>query len=95
MSNTGSVEGQEVAQLYASFPRRSQRAGAPAARLRKGRHPAWRESDAPVTFELVRRDLSVWDTAGQEWKVESGDYTFWVGASTRDLKAKAALTVQL
>lgn len=91
VSNTGSIEGQETAQLYVSFPAA---AGEPVRQLRGFDKVAILPGQTqPVTFELVRRDLSVWDTAAQEWKVESGEYTFWVGASSSDLKSKITLTV--
>lgn len=91
VANTGSVAGQEVAQLYVSFP---DAADEPVRQLRGFEKVVIQPGESQtVTFELARRDLSVWDTAGQEWKVESGEYTFWVGASSRDLKAKATLTV--
>ena len=46
-----------------------------------------------VTFNLRRRDLSVWSVAGQEWEVVKGEYVLYVGASGRDFKKKATLTV--
>lgn len=91
ISNTGSTGGQEVAQLYVSFPAA---ADEPVRQLRGFEKVAIQPGGSEaVTFELVRRDLSVWDTTAQEWKVESGEYTFWVGSSSRDLKAKATLNV--
>jgi beta-glucosidase len=48
---------------------------------------------AGVTFNLRRRDLSMWDVAAQEWAVLSGDYIFNVGASSRDLRLSATLTI--
>lgn len=50
-------------------------------------------STATVTFELKRRDLSVWDVSAQNWKIEIGDYILYVGASSRDFKAQTTLTV--
>lgn len=91
ITNTGAVGGQEVAQLYVTFP---DAADEPVRQLRGFEKVAIQPGESQtVTFELARRDLSVWDTAGQEWKLESGEYTFWVGASSRDLKAKTTLTV--
>lgn len=91
ISNTGSIEGQETAQLYVSFPAA---ADEPVRQLRGFEKVAIQPGQSqPVSFELVRRDLSVWDTTAQEWKVESGEYTFWVGASSSDLKSKTTLTV--
>jgi beta-glucosidase len=48
---------------------------------------------ASVTFSLRRRGLSMWDVAAQEWAVLSGDYIFSVGASSRDLRLSATLTI--
>ena len=44
-------------------------------------------------FGVRRRDLSVWDVVAQEWKIQSGDFVFSVGASSRDLRSNANLTV--
>ncbi|KAF6834861.1 beta-glucosidase d [Colletotrichum musicola] len=91
ISNTGSVAGAEVAQLYVSFP---DAAGEPVRQLRGFQKVVIQPGEsADVTFSLRRRDLSVWDVAGQEWKVEGGEYTLHVGASSRDFKAKTMLTV--
>jgi beta-glucosidase len=46
-----------------------------------------------VSFELRRRDLSVWDVMKQEWKVERGEYKMHVGASSRDLRVVGTMTV--
>ncbi|KAJ0118882.1 beta-glucosidase d [Diaporthe amygdali] len=91
ISNTGSVAGAEVAQLYISFP---DAAGEPVRQLR-GFVKVTIEpgQSADVTFNLRRRDLSVWDVAGQEWEVVKGEYTLYVGASSRDFKATTTLTV--
>lgn len=91
VSNTGAVAGAEVAQLYVTFP---DAAGEPVRQLRGFKKVTIQPGEsADVTFELRRRDLSVWDVAGQEWLVESGDYTLYVGASSRDFKAQSTLTV--
>lgn len=92
VSNAGDVAGAEVAQLYASFPGA---AGEPVRQLRGFAKlgPLQPGESATATFELNRRDLSVWDVAAQEWTVVSGDYTLSVGASSRDLKGNVTLTV--
>ncbi|KAF4915230.1 putative beta-glucosidase D [Colletotrichum viniferum] len=91
ISNTGSVAGAEVAQLYISFP---DVAGEPVRQLRGFQKVTIQPGEsADVTFSLRRRDLSVWDVVGQEWKVESGEYKLYVGASSRDFKAQTTLTV--
>ncbi|KAI0478978.1 glycoside hydrolase superfamily [Xylariaceae sp. FL0804] len=91
IANTGDVAGAEAAQLYVSFP---DAADEPDRQLRgfdKVSIPAG--GSATARFELKRRDLSVWDTAAQNWKVESGTYTLHVAASSRDLKANTTLTI--
>ncbi|KZL86990.1 beta-glucosidase d [Colletotrichum incanum] len=91
ISNTGSVAGVEVAQLYISFPAV---AGEPLRQLRGFQKVAVQPGkSADAAFPLRRRDLSVWDVAAQEWKVESGEYKLYVGASSRDFRAQATLTV--
>ncbi|KZL68287.1 beta-glucosidase D, partial [Colletotrichum tofieldiae] len=91
VSNTGSVVGAEVAQLYISFPAV---AGEPVRQLRGFQKVTVQPGESvDVAFPLRRRDLSVWDVAAQEWKVESGEYKLYVGASSRDFRAQADLTV--
>ncbi|KAF9875440.1 hypothetical protein CkaCkLH20_07260 [Colletotrichum karsti] len=91
ISNTGSVAGAEVAQLYVAFPAA---AGEPVRQLRGFQKVRIEPGEsADVAFPLRRRDLSVWDVEGQEWKVESGEYVLFVGASSRDFRAQTTLTV--
>lgn len=91
ITNSGSVDASEVAQLYISFP---DAAGEPLRQLRGFQKVVIAAgASANVSFDLRRKDLSIWDVDAQEWKVESGDYTLWVGASSRDLKASAVLTI--
>ncbi|GKT50795.1 putative beta-glucosidase E [Colletotrichum spaethianum] len=91
ISNTGSVVGAEVAQLYISFP---DVAGEPVRQLRGFQKITVQPGESvDVAFPLRRRDLSVWDVAGQEWKVESGEYKLYVGASSRDFRTQTTLTV--
>ncbi|KAG6366974.1 hypothetical protein INS49_001155 [Diaporthe citri] len=91
INNTGSVAGAEVAQLYISFPAA---AGEPVRQLRGFDKTTIQPGEGvDVTFDLPRRDLSVWGVAGQEWEVVKGEYTLYIGASSRDFKATATLTV--
>lgn len=91
VSNTGDVDGAEVAQLYVAYPAAAdqpvrQLRGFEKVRLAKG-------ASADVTFSVRRKDLSYWDTAAQEWAIAPGTYTFSVGASSRDLKGEATITI--
>lgn len=88
VTNTGRVEGAEVAQLYVGIP------GAPIRQLRGfdkiDLKPGQR---AQVSFDLTRRDLSVWDTDAQKWKLQKGSYKVYVGASSRDLPLTGSLSI--
>ncbi|EKG12062.1 Glycoside hydrolase family 3 [Macrophomina phaseolina MS6] len=91
IANTGERDGAEAAQLYVKFPAA---AGQPLRQLRgfEKVHLA-KGAEQKVKFELRRRDLSYWDVEAQNWAVARGTYEFFVGASSRDLKAHAILTV--
>lgn len=89
IANIGDVAGAEVAQLYLSIP------GAPIRQLR-GFDKVMVETNATaqVTFELTRRDLSVWDVVAQQWKLQQGvEYGVSVGASSRDLRLNGTLSL--
>ncbi|KKY37031.1 putative periplasmic beta-glucosidase [Diaporthe ampelina] len=91
VSNTGAVEGAEVAQLYVTFPDEAEQPirvlrGFEKVNVKPGQ-------SAAVTFSLRRRDVSYYDAAAGKWAVASGDYTFAVGSSSRDIKGSAKLTI--
>jgi beta-glucosidase len=88
VSNTGSVDGAEVAQLYVGIP------NAPAKQLR-GFEKVFlqkRETRA-VTLGLRRRDLSIWNVEMQKWQLQRGEYKVYVGNSSRNLPLEATLNV--
>ncbi|KAM0718736.1 hypothetical protein Q7P37_005807 [Cladosporium fusiforme] len=88
ITNTGSVPGQEVPQLYVS---------------RGGPHDPVRElrgfeklsiapnATARVSFDITRRDLAGWNTVEQDWVVRNTTKKVWVGSSSRDLPLSGVL----
>jgi beta-glucosidase len=81
IKNTGSVEGDEVPQLYVSLG-----ADEPAVVLRGfDRLTIAPGASATFTADLTRRDLSTWDAASQNWAPASGSVTVYVGSSSRNL----------
>jgi beta-glucosidase len=89
ITNSGPVAGQEVAQLYIGIP------GGPVRQLR-GFAKVGIEAGKTVTgvhFDLLRRDLSIWDVAAQKWKLQSGTYNVWIGASSRDLRLNGTIDI--
>lgn len=80
ITNTGDVPGYEAAQLYVALGN-----GEPPKVLR-GFDRLWVDAGGSVTFEaqLLRRDLSTWDTDLQDW-VMCQEATMFVGSSSRKL----------
>lgn len=86
--NVGEVDGAEVAQLYVAIP------NAPVKQLRGFEKPFINATaSATVSFNLTRRDLSVWDVVAQKWLLQPGDYGVFVGASSRNLLLNGTLTI--
>lgn len=88
VKNCGSKSGAEVAQLYVGTP------GGPVKQLRgfdKVQIPAG--SSVKVTFPLTRRDLSSWDVVAQKWQLQTGEYKFHVGSSSRKLPLESTLKI--
>ncbi|KAF2639950.1 glycoside hydrolase [Massarina eburnea CBS 473.64] len=91
LSNTGSLSGAEVAQLYVAYPAAADQPPKQLRGFQKVSLDAGASSD--VSFDVRRRDLSYWDVAAQDWAIAKGDYTFYVGTSSRDLKGSVKVTV--
>jgi len=90
ITNSGTVSGAEVAQLYIGLP-----ASAPATPVRQlrgfGKVFLEASASAVVSFPVRRKDLSYWDTAGKKWVLPTGSFGVWVGASSRDLRLNGTL----
>lgn len=93
LTNTGSVAGAEVPQLYLSLPE-SAPAGTPPRQLR-GFEKVFLAPGASetVSFGLMRRDLSYWDIVSQDWVIPDGEFGVSVGFSSRDLKVSGGFSV--
>ncbi|KAI1367774.1 glycoside hydrolase family 3 protein [Xylaria arbuscula] len=89
ITNTGIAEGAEVAQLYLGIP------NSPPRQLRGFDKTGLlgRNESQIVRFELTRRDFAVWDVVSQAWTVQAGNYSVWVGASSRDIRLAGNIEV--
>ena len=86
--NTGDVAGAEVAQLYLGFP---EAAKSPVKQLRGFSKVFLQPSESnEIEFTLQRRDVSIWDTVAQKWKIEKGTFTAMLGKSSRDIVSEVA-----
>ena len=92
ITNTGSVAGREVAQVYVSAPKNKQ-IEKPVKELKafgKTRSLKPGESET-LRMTLKKANLSSWDEATNQWLLDSGTYTFQVGASSADIRDKVTL----
>lgn len=93
VSNSGPVAGAAVPQLYIGLPS-SAPEGTPIRQLRGFEKVHLEQNETQtVGFELLRRDLSYWDVVSQQWVIPEGEFTFWVGLSSRDLKVQKKVAV--
>jgi beta-glucosidase len=93
VTNTGSVAGDEVAQVYLDKPEHPPAGIQFADRILAGFqrvHLAPGESKQ-ITIHLPLRQLQYWSTAQQQWVTPIGTRTFSVGASSRDLRLHGRL----
>ncbi|PMD28781.1 glycoside hydrolase family 3 protein [Hyaloscypha variabilis F] len=87
VSNTGSVAGATVVQIYVSLPQNSTSAGTPVKVLRGFEKVFLQPGEArEAKYQLTRRDVSFWDVVAQNWRIPEGDIGISVGFSSRDLK---------
>ncbi|WVQ97414.1 hypothetical protein IAU59_004527 [Kwoniella sp. CBS 9459] len=85
VTNTGSLNGCEIPQLYLSFP---PEAGEPPKLLRDfARLNLWPDETKTVTFSLSRYDVSIWDVVKQKWVIPKGEFGIEVGRSSMDEKS--------
>ncbi|CAI7676432.1 unnamed protein product [Penicillium pancosmium] len=88
VQNSGSVDGDEVVQLYLGIP------GGPVRQLRGFEKVSIASGvSESVTFSLTRRDLSSWDVNAQQWALQDGNYKVYVGRSSRDLPLSASFSI--
>jgi beta-glucosidase len=93
VKNTGSVAGKEVAQVYVTAPKGSLEK--PAQELKafaKTRELKPGEQQV-LTMQIPVRMLASFDEAGSQWLTDGGQYTFSIGASSRDIRCSATANI--
>ena len=91
VTNTGSVSGAEVVQLYVShhssvmMTAEQELKGFEKVSLLPGETKS-------VSFSLTRRDLCYYDVVAGDWRVEGGTYEVRLAASSRDIRLRAELS---
>ncbi|HEX3787193.1 MAG TPA: glycoside hydrolase family 3 C-terminal domain-containing protein [Pseudonocardiaceae bacterium] len=83
ITNTGSVAGADVAQLYVGDPAASQD---PPKQLRGFQRVSLNPGQsATVSFPLTIHDLASWSPADNQWEAHAGSYSITVGDASNNL----------
>ncbi|KAI8804481.1 glycoside hydrolase superfamily [Cladochytrium replicatum] len=95
VSNTGSVAGSEVVQLYLRLPTSTCQAEGCAKELRNFERvgPLSSGQTVSVAMTLTKDDISVYSPAAAAWVVPSGQFSVLVGASSADIKISANFNI--
>jgi beta-glucosidase len=94
LKNTGTREGTEVPQVYVGPPAPAPVPMAVKALAGFERVTLAPGASKPVTVHVDQQPLSYWSTKDHKYVVAGGKRTFMVGASSRDIKLKADVTVK-
>ena len=93
VTNTGSVEGAEVAELYVSDP--STKASRPERELKGFEKVRLAPGETKhVTLTLDARAFSYWDDAAKKWTIDPGKFVIRVGDSCENTPLTAELTLK-
>ncbi|KQY46148.1 glycoside hydrolase family 3 C-terminal domain-containing protein [Cellulomonas sp. Root137] len=93
ITNTGSVAGAEVVQVYVRDPQAS--VLRPTRELKAFAKVALEPGESrAVSFTLGARDLSYWHPGLHRWVVEGGEFVIEVAASSRDLRGSVSLQIE-
>ena len=93
LTNSGEYDGDEVSQLYVSYP--GSEIEHPRMAL-KGFKRTFvpRGQSVEVTIPLKASDLKYWDAESHSWKLDPGKMTFFVGGSSVDKKGEGEIILK-
>jgi beta-glucosidase len=92
VTNTGRVEGAEVAQLYVSDP--SAKVSRPERELKGFEKVRLAPGETThITLNLDSRAFSYWDEAAHKWTIDPGKFVILVGDSSESTPLHADLTI--
>ncbi len=92
MTNTGSVAGAEVAQLYVSDP--SAKVVRPERELKGFEKVSLAPGETRrITLNLDARAFSYWDETAHKWTIDPGKFVIRVGDSSESTPLHADLTI--
>ena len=93
VKNVGSVDGKEIVQLYIGDNEST--VIRPVKELRGFEKVSLKTGEeTTVNFALDKRAFAYYNTEISDWYVESGDFTIFVGKSSRDIQLEATVNVE-
>ena len=94
VKNTGSIAGKEVAQVYVTAPKGGMEKPAQELKAFAKTRELQPGEQQVLTMKIPVRMLASFDEAGSQWLVDAGQYTFKIGASSRDIRCTATANVK-
>jgi beta-glucosidase len=88
VTNTGSREGSEIAEVYAALPASTNEPPKRLVGWSKVKLNAGESKD--VTVQVEEKFLSIFNVEKNDWQLIPGEYTFLVGGSSQELPLKQA-----
>ncbi len=93
ITNTGEKAGAEVIQLYTGEVKTP--ADRPVKELKRFKKVFLEPGETrTVTFFIRRKDLAHWNTAGNQWKTDKGDYNLLIGNSSAGIRLHGTFLVK-
>lgn len=93
VTNTGKAAGKEVVQVYVTAPKGAVDKPAQELKAFAKTHVLAPGESQTLTMTVQKADLASFNTKESAWITDAGQYTFHVGASSRDIKGSATLKV--
>ena len=92
VTNTGSVAGKEVVQLYVGDDKAT--VLRPVKELKAFQKIAVAPGEtATATLTITADDLRFWDEQQHQWRLEPGTFTLYVGSSSTDIRQKVKIKI--
>lgn len=93
VTNVGTMDGDEVVQVYASYP--NSKVDRPRKQLCAFERIAIAKGETKiVTLTIDKEDISYWDEAAHAFIAEKTETTFLIGASSEDIRQSLNITIK-